>query len=252
MINLCNSIKKCPTISLINTYILDKKRVNTYSMKHQWSLILLENPLYLIVNNKPYRTKIRTITILPPGTSRVFHFPKDYVMRPVHFSLNSEDASLKQKPIFIQDHPNFPHILRQHERALSFWPKNKERVESIIWNSLWEINDILTVKEKDLPPILENAISLMDNTKSRNPNIKSIASELNISHNYLVLLFKKHLNTTPLKYIQKKCYEMANYYLTETDIPIKEIAYTLEFTDLANFNKFIKKHSSQNPKSLRG
>ena len=68
---------------------------------------------------------------------------------------------------------------------------------------------------------------------------------------HLIRLFKKHLNTTPIKYINNtKCYHAASMLRNET-LSIQEIAYELGFDSPNYFSRLYKNHTGLTPLEKR-
>ena len=81
--------------------------------------------------------------------------------------------------------------------------------------------------------------------------LDQLASVACVSTPYLVRLFRATFGTTPLQYINKKKIEKAQITLITEDLPCKEIAYKLGFSDASYFIRLFKKITGLTPQEYR-
>ena len=81
--------------------------------------------------------------------------------------------------------------------------------------------------------------------------VSDYASDLNISPNHLNALCKTHEGKTATQLVQERLLLEAKRLLYATDMNIKEIAFQLNFEDVAYFNRFFKKQSGLAPVQYR-
>ena len=77
------------------------------------------------------------------------------------------------------------------------------------------------------------------------------AQKLLIHPNYLNAVVKNSTGQTASAHIHNHLIQLAKAYLAQSDLSIKEIAYTLYFDAPNNFNTFFKKHSGITPLAYR-
>ena len=82
-------------------------------------------------------------------------------------------------------------------------------------------------------------------------DIDDLADVANVTKPYLIRLFKRYLNISPLQYINRKKIEKAELYLLTENISIKELAYTLGFSDHSYFIRLFKKITGRTPQEYR-
>ena len=68
---------------------------------------------------------------------------------------------------------------------------------------------------------------------------------------YLIRVFKREFHTTPIQYINRKKVEHAQLLLYTTDMPVKEIAYALGFSDHSYFIRMYRKTLGITPQEYR-
>ena len=77
------------------------------------------------------------------------------------------------------------------------------------------------------------------------------AEQLAIHPNHLNAIVKQITGHTAKKHIQNHVLRLAKSRLVQTEMSIKEIAYSLHFDAPNNFNSFFKKHSGETPNAFR-
>lgn len=98
-----------------------------------------------------------------------------------------------------------------------------------------------TQAHSDLPDSLNRAINFIYQHYHSYITIEDIANAANVSKYYLIKLFRKSLNITPIQFITNKRIEKAIELLVNTDYTIKMIAEKVGFTNDNYFNKVFKK-----------
>ncbi len=77
--------------------------------------------------------------------------------------------------------------------------------------------------------------------KKEKVTLENLSKEFNISPTYFSEYFKKHSNFTFQEYLMKSKLKLAENYFKHSDFSIKEVAYTLGFTDASHLSKSFKK-----------
>lgn len=81
--------------------------------------------------------------------------------------------------------------------------------------------------------------------------VDSFADELHITPKYLSTVCKKHSGKTAGEWITEKIMDEINFYLKQTDLPIKQIADRLGFANPSFFGKYVKEHFGKTPTQIR-
>lgn len=71
------------------------------------------------------------------------------------------------------------------------------------------------------------------------------------SEQHLCRLFRKHLNTRPIEYVELMRIQKAKEMLIETNLPIIDIANMIGYENAAYFSKLFKRHISCTPSEYR-
>lgn len=99
--------------------------------------------------------------------------------------------------------------------------------------------------------ILERIQGYIQQNLSSPITLPQLAAMCNISKSYLHRLFKKHLKTTPIYYINHTRITAAKSLLIATDYSIKSIADSIGFEDVAYFSRVFKKLTGVTPSAFR-
>lgn len=82
-------------------------------------------------------------------------------------------------------------------------------------------------------------------------SIEQLADLTFLSKDHLIRLFKKHMNDTPVKYINRKKIEKAQLMMLLDDSSIQEMSFTLGFENISYFNRLFKKMTGETPTSYK-
>ena len=81
--------------------------------------------------------------------------------------------------------------------------------------------------------------------------VDELAAVACVTKPYLIRLFKREFGTSPVQYINKKKVERAQLLLYTTDMPVKEIAYEMGFSDHSYFIRMFRKVAGITPQEYR-
>ena len=81
--------------------------------------------------------------------------------------------------------------------------------------------------------------------------VEQLASVTCVTEPYFIKLFKREFGFPPVQYINKKKVERAQLLLFTTDKTVKEVAYTLGFSDQNYFIRMFRKHTDTTPQEYR-
>lgn len=110
-----------------------------------------------------------------------------------------------------------------------------------------QMSDMLSAAE-----LVENIDSYLQSHLSQPLSLQILADEFGVSKVYLCRIFKKHKNMTPIDYFNRLKIDRAKQLLVEMrDLPLREIASLLGFSDMYYFCKVFKKLTGQTPSQFR-
>ena len=99
--------------------------------------------------------------------------------------------------------------------------------------------------------LLNEFNELLSKNLNTSRSVKYYANLLAISTKKLNSITKTHWGITAKEYIEERIIHESKKILLETPDTIKQISYTLGFTEPTNFNKFFKKFTDTTPLQFR-
>ncbi|MCF7945720.1 MAG: AraC family transcriptional regulator [Spirochaetia bacterium] len=98
---------------------------------------------------------------------------------------------------------------------------------------------------------IERALSIMQNNVFSYMNLEMLAKRLYLDKSYFIRLFKKKMQTTPMKYYMKLKIEAASSMLINTDLQIRLIAGKLSFSSEFHLSRVFKEYTGISPSNYR-
>ncbi len=98
---------------------------------------------------------------------------------------------------------------------------------------------------------IKQAINYIQANINKNISVNEIADYLSLNRSYFSIMFKNELNVSPKEYIKNHKIGKACQLLNNTDLSIKEVAYSVGFNDPLYFSREFKKVMGYPPKKHR-
>ncbi len=102
-----------------------------------------------------------------------------------------------------------------------------------------------------LEQAIERAKIIMEERLTEDLDLQELASELNLSYSWFRKTFKEYTGHAPANYFQRLKLLRARRLLAETQLPIKEIAFSLGYKSTEHFFAIFKKSTGCTPLSYR-
>lgn len=99
--------------------------------------------------------------------------------------------------------------------------------------------------------LVEQACLLLSDGFEDKLKLETVADKLRLSYESFRKKFRQHKNISPAQYRIQKRLEQAMTLLIEDTMPIKEIAFNLGYSNVANFAKIFQKATSTPPATFR-
>ena len=115
---------------------------------------------------------------------------------------------------------------------------------SITQNKLYEAMDNVSQK-------IERAKVIMQENISKEIGAEELSAKLGLSYSWFRKVFKEYTGYSPAKYIQELKLRKAKQMLIESNLPIKEICYELDYTSAEHFFTVFKKQTGYTPTEYR-
>jgi AraC-like DNA-binding protein len=103
----------------------------------------------------------------------------------------------------------------------------------------------------DLPFPLQWALDYLRRHYAKPFSLKVLASHCGVTSSHLCRLFRKHLNTTPVNYLQRIRLTIARQLLTKTGWSTQTIAILVGFNDVRHFRRQFLRHFGLTPQQVR-
>lgn len=107
-------------------------------------------------------------------------------------------------------------------------------------------------EDDTLPPEAAKLKHWLDRHIYEKAGIGYFAAHIYRSPSQAIRIFKKQFGTTPYDYLLGKRIETAKLLLRNTNLPVKEVAYRLNFADEHYFSNYFKKRAGTSPAAFRG
>jgi len=102
-----------------------------------------------------------------------------------------------------------------------------------------------------LEQAVEKAKIIMDEKVTEEIDLYELASQLNLSYSWFRKTFKDYTGLSPARYFQRLKLLRAQRMLSDTQLSIKEIAYSLGYKSTEHFFSIFKKHTGCTPTAYR-
>lgn len=98
---------------------------------------------------------------------------------------------------------------------------------------------------------VEQALGILQNHVFSQISLGNVCEQLKITEEYLIRLFKRHMNMTPMRYLNNLKMETATSLLLNSDLSVKEISWKLGFSSQYHFSRNFKSYSGCTPTEYR-
>lgn len=98
---------------------------------------------------------------------------------------------------------------------------------------------------------VEQALGILQNHVFSQISLGTVCEQLKITEEYLIRLFKRHMNMTPMRYLNNLKMETATSLLLNSDLSVKEISWKLGFSSQYHFSRNFKAYSGCTPTDYR-
>jgi AraC-like DNA-binding protein len=103
-----------------------------------------------------------------------------------------------------------------------------------------------------LPPrVIRRLREHIDSNIDRQIRVAALAKLANLSVSYFVRAFKRSLGVTPHDYLIRRRLGRAMELLSDTDMPLSEIALAAGFADQSHFARHLRQHVGMSPRQYR-
>jgi transcriptional regulator GlxA family with amidase domain len=101
------------------------------------------------------------------------------------------------------------------------------------------------------PRVLRRIREYIDGNIEQRISVELLAGLANLSVCYFVRAFKQSMGTTPHDYLIRQRVERTKQLLSDTDMPLSEIALATGFADQSHFARRFREHVGMSPRNYR-
>jgi len=98
---------------------------------------------------------------------------------------------------------------------------------------------------------IKRVTTVLDQKYQDPPSIDQLADEVGLSASRLAHLFREEEGKSIQSYVKERRLTMAAMFLVQTHDRISQIAYTVGFGDVSNFNHAFKRRFAMSPRQYR-
>jgi len=219
-----------------------------------WRLHFYKHEAKLLLDDRELTITPGCVSVVPPGV-RCEH---RYVERPAYvtarFALREQSG--ESMPLAaVQDLAgDFAQLCQRLEHAASVFHSRPAQAEARLWDVLWDLSERTARKEARSSKrhvALDRACRVIQSRLSEPLSLADLATPAGVSPAHLTRLFRAEMGVTATDYLRRCRLERAQYLLTQSDVPIKEVACEIGIPDLHAFNKAIRRGFGVAPRELR-
>lgn len=194
-----------------------------------------------------------TVSLIAPGTVMNYRYRGRSPHDVAHFHLPREAGRRvsRRVPAIVPLRSQRGSFTSAFDQAIGYFSTSPLRAEVRLWDLLWQYVALADQQTPDIPPAVRKACEIIDARMGEPLRIAEIAEAVDLSHNQLTRLFRRHLNKTVIRYLRDRRVHLASHLLRETQLPIKSIAYHVGVPDLHHFNKMIRATLGRSPRQVR-
>ncbi len=137
----------------------------------------------------------------------------------------------------------------QAEKA-GFRPCLRCRPELAPRHRHWSTTDATLILANQATLLLDDPATWSQPAEERS-RVASVAERLGVSDRHLRRVFETHLGVSPLQYLQTSRLLAAKQLLTDTRLPVSDVALASGFASLRRFNAAFAAHYRMNPTQMR-
>ncbi len=215
----------------------------------------------LRIKDRQFSLTPGTLIIIPPDMEHgiIYKDTKESLSYyAILFSLESNDFEIKRQLELLEIGKRSFHLrdtyrfffeeLRRrgasHRTALRFAAKHQLATLFFLLN---EDTSLLEARDKRI----EQALQIMQNHIHRDLSLQELSSQLGITTQYCIQIFKERMGITPMRYLRKLKIETAEALLTDTNRSLREIAEDLGFYSEFHFSRVFKQYTREAPSRYR-
>lgn len=256
----CPSARDTLLLNYVKKQNYSRDRYNTHVHRTYELLYVLEADATYIIEDRKYKLKAHDLIIVRPGNYHLLQFDSQqcYERYNILFDpvlLGIDNICVLPEHLDVLNCSQIP-IITDLFRKMDYYHAqltDKEMADMLVLlikELIYNLSIHCTQRSSDRlhhsPPLLRDALKLINENLATIDNVGQIAQALFISESYLYRMFQKELLTTPSKYITEKRLLMAQELLRSGKNPT-EVYSDCGFSDYSVFYRSYQKYFGYKP-----
>jgi AraC-like DNA-binding protein len=123
--------------------------------------------------------------------------------------------------------------------------------QGILFQLMSRFFKMVTLKLGDKDVRIKKCLKFIHENADKELCLPQLADISCMSEGHFIRIFQKELHCTPVKYINLKKIEKAQFLLLTTGMSIRDVALELSMDNISYFNKLFKQHTGKTPGAYR-
>jgi AraC-like DNA-binding protein/mannose-6-phosphate isomerase-like protein (cupin superfamily) len=198
-----------------------------------------------------------SLCFIPPGITHEIIYPRSSNMDnySIKFKIGNNSCLLAPTDAFVVGvpAPQQPVLLSLLKTIVGNYVQDIPVSPEKMYSMVRLINEIrtLSLDKPEENDIVSRVKKIVNANVSSELRITDIAWQLDLSHEYVSRMFRKHTGQTLTSYINSQRLKSSLILLKNTDIPFKQIAVECGFSSVNYFHTVFKKYLSISPRHIR-
>lgn len=163
-------------------------------------------------------------------------------------SVNPNRQLAQLDPSLYDNMPTFSQYIADNNRMQ---PHAAIETQGILLQLISKFFETAKMKSRHTDTRVTECLQYIHENTDKDISVSRLADIACITEDHLIRIFKKEINSTPLKYIHTKKIEKAQLLLLTTDMPIRDIAMELSMDNTSYFNRIFKSYTGKTPTEYR-
>lgn len=217
-----------------------------------WQALLYRYPGTFTLNGNQFSFDPFDLVIVPPGSRCSVQCVGDleiYVYSYFTFCPILSDKDVVSLPVksALGDEGYFWDM--SFRKALNLLQLTRTYVHAVTYALLWSVSEPSHYSSRNV--FVEEAEKLIEANLADELKIADLAKQVHLSSSQLNRLFLTVHGMTPMQYIRGRRVQLAHRLLTESTMPIKQVAVQCGLADVHSFNRFVRDRLGASPRDIR-
>ena len=226
---------------------LNTPGIYKYKTNDRWALHLFLGEGNLVIGREERTIKPGLLSITPAGVESVYNIDKPLSYICCHFRTAAGPGHRLIDPFnntISQD------MAQRVSDGIDLYAADTLQGTALLWQVLLAISREADSSEP-LHPCLKKALVIINRELSPRLTLERLSDGVHISSTHLNRLFKDRYEITVYQYIIQERMKRIKYFITQTNIPLKQIALEAGYNDLQQFNKHCRHYLGRSPREMR-